>query len=285
MNALIQLLGDLVRGEADAGAAAVVIGVLGLAGFVLYCVRFVREGEQAAILRFGRFRKVVGPGFVLIGPPWRSLERIHIRQTSIRLAPQAVLVRDGVVFNVVGVLVYRITDVYKALFEIAELPAAIADVGAGKLREVVGSRTASEMWDIQALRAAIMGRLRVQEEQWGVAIIDFLLVNVEPSGAAQQVFLLEELARRRVEAARLMLEGFRLAAAEVGLPPRPDSPLWAAMAGAAVTATAFPESGTVDSRAGRDPGGTETPASTPGVEEQIRQLRKVIEERLEPDSA
>ncbi|MHB0955755.1 MAG: SPFH domain-containing protein [Pirellulaceae bacterium] len=97
----------------------------------------------------------------------RRLQRIHIRQTSLRLAPQSVLLRDGVVFNVVGVLVYRIADAYKALFEIAELPAAMGDVGAGKLREVVSGKTFAEMWDILALRAAIIEQLRVQEEQVG----------------------------------------------------------------------------------------------------------------------
>ena len=52
-------------------------------------------------------------------------------------------------------------------------------------------------------------------------MIDFLLINVEPAGVAQQLFLLEELARRRVDAARITLEGFQKLAAEVGLPPRP----------------------------------------------------------------
>ena len=185
MNAFFQLIRDLVHGEANPAVAAIAIGSLTLVSFVLYCVRFVKEGEQAAILRFGRFRKVVGPGFVVIGPPWRSLERIHIRQTSLRLPLQAVLLRDGVVFNVIGVLVYRIADVYKALFEMANLPEAMSDVGAGKLREVIGGLSAAEMWDIQSIRSAIMERLRVQEDQWGVAVIDFLLINVEPAGAAQ----------------------------------------------------------------------------------------------------
>jgi regulator of protease activity HflC (stomatin/prohibitin superfamily) len=273
MNAFLQLVRDIVRGEADPVATGIVFGLLAVAGFALYCVRLVKEGEQAAVLRFGRFRKVVGPGFVIIGPPWRSLLRLHIRQTSLRLAPQAVLVRDGVVFNVTGVLVYRIADVYKALFEIADLHEAMGDVGAGKLREVVGGKSSDEMWDVQALRAAIIERLRVQEEQWGVVVIDFLLVNVEPAGAAQQLFLLEEMARRRVGAARITLEGFQKLAAEVGLPPRADSPLWAALAGMAVTAAALPESGASAPPDGDPRARGERLAPAEGLEEEIRKLR------------
>ena len=151
------------------------------------------------------------------------------------------LVRDGVVFNVVGVLIYRITDIRKALFEIADLHEALADVGAGKLREVVSGKTSGEMWDVPGLRAAILERLRDQEEQWGVELLDFLLTHVEPAGTAQQLFLLEELARRRVEAARIMLQGFRNLGTEIQLPPHPDSPLWAAFAGLSITAATFPE--------------------------------------------
>src|SRR5947209_14837578 len=112
MSDLIHLLFQFVRGEAGLVPTLLIVGVLALLGFVVYCLRIVKEGEMAAVMRFGRFRRVVGPGFVVIGPPWRSLQRIHIRQTSLRLAPQAVLLRDGVVFNVIGVLVYRIADVY-----------------------------------------------------------------------------------------------------------------------------------------------------------------------------
>jgi hypothetical protein len=283
MGAFLQLIRDIVRGEADPLATVVTLGVLALIGFLLFCCRFVKEGEQAAILRFGRFRRVVGPGFVIIGPPWRSLQRIHIRQTSLRLAPQSVLLRDGVVFNVLGVLVYRISDAYKALFEIANLQEAMGDVGAGKLREVVSSKTSAEMWDIQALRAAIMERLRVQEEQWGVVMIDFLLINVEPAGAAQQLFLLEELARRRVDAARITLEGFQKLGAEVGLPPRSDSPLWAALAGMSVSAATLPDTGLRELRDGAVEPKKERLIAASSVEEQIRGLRAVIEERLKPE--
>jgi regulator of protease activity HflC (stomatin/prohibitin superfamily) len=167
MGEFIKLIRDVIGGQADLGTTSLLLLLVALVAFVLYCCRFVREGEQAAILRFGRFHRIAGPGFVVVGPPWRSLLRIHIRQTSLRLAPQSVLLRDGVVFSVVGVLVYRIADAYKALFEIANLQEAMGDVGAGKLREVVSSKTSSEMWDVQALRAAIVRRLRDQEQQWG----------------------------------------------------------------------------------------------------------------------
>jgi regulator of protease activity HflC (stomatin/prohibitin superfamily) len=281
MGTVVRLVGELFRGGIDPVLLVILLVVAALAGVVLFCVRLVKEGEQAAILHFGRFRKAVGPGFVLVLPPWRTLQRMHIRQSSLRLAPQAVQLRDGVVFNVTGVLVYRIADVYKALFEIANLHEAMADVGAGKLREVVGGKSSDQMWDVQALRAAIMERLRVQEEQWGVVLIDFLLVNVEPASAAQQLFLIEELARRRVEAARITLEGFRKVASEVGLPPRADSPLWAALAGAPVTAAAFPEMAPREAPNGSDGKGERLiPASV--VEEQLRRLRETVEERLKP---
>ena len=271
MGVLLELIRDIISGKADPVTTAIVFGGLLLVGFVLFCCRFIKEGEQAAILRFGRFLRVVGPGFVVVGPPWRKLERIHIRQTSLRLAPQSVLLRDGIVFNVVGVLVYKIADVYKALFDIANLQEAMGDVGAGKLREVVSGKTSSEMWDIQALRAAIVERLRVQEEQWGVVLIDFLLIDVEPAATAQHLFLLEELARRRVDAARITLEGFQKLAAEVGLPPRADSPLWAALAGMSVTATALPET---ERREPRDGTAEEILNATNSVKEQIAALTK-----------
>jgi len=58
MSAFLQLIRDIIRGDADPVAAAVALGILALAGFVVFCCRFVKEGEQAAILRFDRFRRM-----------------------------------------------------------------------------------------------------------------------------------------------------------------------------------------------------------------------------------
>jgi regulator of protease activity HflC (stomatin/prohibitin superfamily) len=182
-----------------------------------------------------------------------------------------VLVRDGVVFTVVGVLVYKINDAYKALFDIADLQEALRDVGSGKLREVVSTRSSDEMGDIGALRAAVMEKLRDQEEQWGVHVIDFLLVNVEPSPAAQQLFLLEELARRRVDAAEVTLQGFQRLAADIGLPPRPDSPLWAALAGMSVTAATLSDSSPSNAVAG------ESSLDAARLQEEAKKLRGRLE--------
>jgi hypothetical protein len=105
----------------------------------------------------------------------------------------------------------------------------------------VGGKTSAEIWDVQGLRSAIIERLRQQEEEWGIVVIDFLLTHVEPAQSAQQLFLLEELARRRLQAARITLEGFNELGKEVGLPPQPGSPLWAALAGMNVNAVAGPD--------------------------------------------
>jgi regulator of protease activity HflC (stomatin/prohibitin superfamily) len=54
--------------------------------------------------------------------PWvDSLAKHHVRQQTIRFDNQEIMIKDGLIFSVNAAVIFRVTDIYKALFEIEDL--------------------------------------------------------------------------------------------------------------------------------------------------------------------
>lgn|GEM_PF-6672896 len=104
----------------------------------------MKESELGLKLRFGKVAqrmngepKVIHPGFCFLIPHVDTLIRHPVRQQTIELKDQKVTLRDNTIWIVSAVLVYRINDIYKALFEINNVDFGLRNVASGKLREVL----------------------------------------------------------------------------------------------------------------------------------------------------
>jgi hypothetical protein len=122
---------------------------------VFKSIAFVQEGQRGVKLRFGkavRYRtgknagqpKIVLPGFVFMIPYIDKLKRRHVRQETIRLDYQKIMFKDGMIFQVSAMLLFTVTDVFKAMFEIEDLGDAVETLGLAILREELSSHRQSD---------------------------------------------------------------------------------------------------------------------------------------------
>src|SRR3989338_7797638 len=137
--------------------------------------RFVREGEQGIKLRFGKALrnkqgepKIIDPGFAFLVPFVDTLKRHHVRQETIRFDHQQIMIQDGLIFNVNAIVIFRVKDIYKALFEIENLEYSIEDLGMGILRDEVSKRNYTELEDTEKISESLLKVLRVKAEEWGI---------------------------------------------------------------------------------------------------------------------
>lgn len=108
---------------------------------------FVTEGELGIKLHFGKAKRdkdgepvIIPPGFVMMIPWVDHLEKHHVRQQTVRLDNQKIMIRDGLIFNINAAIIFRVTDIYRALFEIDGLNTSIAGLSMGILRDVLTGR-------------------------------------------------------------------------------------------------------------------------------------------------
>ena len=124
---------EVVSSSLIASLAPVIIGLI-ITFFKTF--KFVHEGELGIKLRFGKAvrnrdksPKVIYPGFVILIPCVESLKRHHVRQQSAQFKNQKIMTKDGLIFSVSAMVMYRIRDVYNALFQIETtwmIPSAIS---------------------------------------------------------------------------------------------------------------------------------------------------------------
>ncbi|MFA6158815.1 MAG: SPFH domain-containing protein [Candidatus Paceibacterota bacterium] len=214
---------------------APVIGsiAMSIVGFVKG-FKFIHEGEKGIKLRFGRALrnsdgspKIIEPGFVLLIPFVETLLRHHVRQNSFRFDDQRIMLKDGLIFTVGAMILFRVTDIYKALFEIDNLDSSIDDVGMAALREVIQPLNHGDLQDIEEIKKKLIERVKVRTKDWGIEVFEFSLTDCAPTPETANILNAKVGVQMRVEAlnealskvsAELRSLDPSLAAALVGIP-------------------------------------------------------------------
>lgn len=142
----------------------------------------VDPAEQAAILRFGKYVKTVGPGPHWIPRLIESKNIVNVDRVADYSYSAQMLTKDENLVSVALVVQYRIGDLKSYLFNVADPEESLQQATSSALRQVVGSTTLDQI--ITEGREA-WGQ-RVQEDL--TAILEryhtgIVIVNVSPQPA------------------------------------------------------------------------------------------------------
>lgn len=206
--------------------SSIVAGIIS----VLKGIKFIQEGERGVKLRFGRVTrnrqgepKIYEPGFVLLVPFIDTLPRRHVRQQTIRFSEQRVMLADGLIFVVNAIVIFRVNNVYKALFEIDDLDSSIADLSMGVLRDVLSARKHTDLTQTAEISEQLLLRMKEKAEEWGVGFIDFKITDCAPTPETAHLVNVEI-------GAQLKTRALKEVAASLGCPLSNLSPVLAAVA-------------------------------------------------------
>ncbi|MDP3954614.1 MAG: SPFH domain-containing protein [bacterium] len=176
--------------------------ILSLIAGAFKSLGFVREGERGIRLRFGVAEKnnrdpskgfvIRGPGMVFLIPFVDSLEKRHVRQQTVNLINQEILIGGAFPFTVSAVIVYKVSDVYKALFEISGLEESLANVATVMLQEELIKSDFENLAKEDQTSGVLLERLQGVASDWGVEIIDFGLTDFKPAPEIVSIISLSE---------------------------------------------------------------------------------------------
>ncbi|MCF6277012.1 MAG: SPFH domain-containing protein [Candidatus Magasanikbacteria bacterium] len=194
----------------------------------------VGEGERGIVLRFGKARcdekgnpRIFEPGIVWLLPFADTIHIRHIKQQTIHFKGQRIILKNQLSFYVSAVVIFRINEVYKALFEIENVDASIEDLCMGILRDVLSKRDHKTISETKKIADELLKEVKSRAEEWGVEFIQFNLTNCDPTPETANVIILETGTRIRLDAlkkftkeSKEVLEGLNpnLAAVLIGAP-------------------------------------------------------------------
>ena len=184
------------------------------AAFLPGTVAINKEWEEAIVLRFGKFQRLVGPGFFFKWPLAESFLKQDKRIITLDVSRQEVMTKDNISVSVDAVVFMKIVNTKDSLVNIQNLWNSVMKHAQTTMRDVVGN---VELDELLARRDEIAKKIEkiVEREtkEWGVDIISVNLQNVELPEDMKRVIARQAEAEREKRAVIIKSEG-ELTAAE-----------------------------------------------------------------------
>lgn len=171
----IAIVGATIMGIEGMNAWVIIVftTVFTLIGlYLMFALKIADQWEKAVVLRFGKYRGLLGPGLFWIIPIVDTVpEWIDHRVMVTPFSAEKTLTKDTVPVDVDAVLFWMVWDAEKAALEVEDYKMAIAWAAQTALREVIGQM---DLADILVGRAKMDKDLqKIIDERttpWGVTV-------------------------------------------------------------------------------------------------------------------
>ena len=213
--------------------ALIVVGLIALVVivFAVQGLKIIRQGETKVIERLGRYHSTLSSGINIIWPILDRPRKVYTRyvvtrmngatQTLIRMSDvidlreqvydfpeQSVITKDNVTTSINALLYFQITDPFKSVYEIENLPNAIEKLTQTTLRNIIGEL---ELDETLTSRDTINSRLREDLDEatnkWGVKVNRVELQDITPPESVRRAMEQQMQAERERRAKILKAEG------------------------------------------------------------------------------
>lgn len=217
---------------------SVIFGLLALLVIVLVSkgIKIIRQGETKIIERLGRYHSTLPSGINVIWPiidkprsvatrfvrtdvdgvtrAYSSMsDVIDLREQVFDFPEQSVITKDNVTTRINALLYFQITDPFKSVYEIENLPNAIEKLTQTTLRNIIGEL---ELDETLTSRDTINSRLREvlddATNKWGVKVNRVELQDITPPDSVRCAMEQQMQAERERRAQILKAEGDKASA-------------------------------------------------------------------------
>jgi len=148
--------------------------------FLFFGIRIVFEYKRALKFRFGKYVKILNPGFRWVIPLVETIQIVDIRVITINIVSQEVMTEDNVPCSIDGVVFFKINNPEKAVLEVEEYKFAITQLSQAALRDVCGK---VELDTILSKREEMGKNIKNivdhETQEWGIDIIDVKIKDIQ----------------------------------------------------------------------------------------------------------
>ncbi len=181
--------------------AGLAIGV-----YLMFSIKVVQQWQRVAILRFGRYRGLRGPGIFLIVPIMDTLSRFVDQRVRVAtVTAESTLTRDTVPVNVDAIVFWLVWNAEKSILEVENFSEAVNMSAQTALRESIGRHELAQMiTERESMGQQLQLILDAKTNPWGITIQSVEIRDVRIPQALENAMSQQAQAERERQA-RLIL--------------------------------------------------------------------------------
>jgi uncharacterized membrane protein YqiK len=190
-----------VTGSRPALAIGALVGL-----YFLFAIRIADQWEKVAVLRFGRFTGLRGPGLFYMIPIVDRLSRyVDQRVRVANVSAESTLTRDTVPVNVDAIVFWLVWNAEKSILEVQDFTQAITLSAQTALRESIGRHELHQMVaEREMLGKELQSILDEKTTPWGITVQSVEIRDVQIPQALQDAMSREAQAERERRARTIL---------------------------------------------------------------------------------
>ena len=176
---------------------------------ILSCLCIVPQGNAWVVERLGKYSGTWQAGLHLKTPVLeRVVRKISMKEQVADFEPQSVITKDNVTMNVDSVVYFQVIDPKALTYGVERPIAAIENLCATTLRNIIGSMTLDEtLTSREKINEETIKVLDEATNKWGIDITRVEVQNITPPKSIQEAMEKQMKAEREKRAVILTAEG------------------------------------------------------------------------------
>ena len=172
-------------------------------------IRIVPQAHAYILERLGGYKETWGVGIHFKIPILdRVAKRVSLKEQVVDFEPQAVITKDNVTMQIDTVIFFQITDPKQYAYGVENPIAAIENLTATTLRNIIGDLELDEtLTSRETINTKMRSSLDVATDPWGIKVNRVELKNIIPPAAIQDAMEKQMKAERERREAILRAEG------------------------------------------------------------------------------
>lgn len=158
------------------------IGIIILIAIVIVLfnsIRQVNEYERGILFTFGKFSKILNPGWNIVLPIIQSYSKVDIRTKVIDVPEQETITKDNVSVRINAVIYFSVFDASKAILGVEDFRYAISQLAQTTMRNAVGTVTLDELLGSrEKISSEICAIIDKATDPWGIKVENVELKDV-----------------------------------------------------------------------------------------------------------
>ena len=145
----------------------------------LSSIKQINEYERGILFRFGKFKRIMNPGWKMVIPIIDFYKKVDIRTKAVDVPEQETITKDNVSVKINAVIYYKIFDASKAILAVEDYYYAVGQLAQTTMRNVVGSVTLDVLIaDREKISEEICKIIDKATDPWGIKVENVELKDV-----------------------------------------------------------------------------------------------------------